>query len=94
MLVERQADRLRHLSAARIEPIGAGVEGLLHRLAALAARAEGIDPHPLDVPDPRAWGDVVEVLGMAIVDAVRRSPNPDVESRAHAALTELRGMLP
>ena len=88
------ADRLRHLAPQRLAPVAPEVEALLHRLATLACDAEGQPPLPLELPDRRAWGDVVDVLSTDLARSVTARPDAGVEAAAVDALTRLRRLLP
>ncbi len=93
-LGELVADRLRHLAPQRLAPVAPQVEPLLRRLATLACEADGQPPHPLQLPDPRAWGDVVDVLAADVARGVSVRPDPDVEAEARDVLVRLQRLLP
>jgi len=93
-LGEVVADRMRHLAPLRLSPVAAQVEVLLHRLAALACEAEGQPRHPLELPEGRAWGDVVDVLAADLARSVTARPDPDLEASAVDVLTRIRRLLP
>ncbi len=88
------ADRLRHLSAARLAGRGDAVRVQVRSLAALALRAEGVPVRALpDVADP-ALGDQVAVLGRDLVAALAGRPDPVLLQQAHACVRSLRRLLP
>ena len=88
------ADRLRHLAPQRLAPLAPQMEVLLHRLAALACEAEGKPARPLELPERRAWGDVVDVLSTDLARSVTARPDGGAEAAAVDALTRLRRLLP
>ena len=88
------ADRLRHLAPQRLAPVAPEVEALLHRLATLACEADGQPSHPLELPDRRAWGDVVDVLAADLARALTARPDPDLEDSTLDVLSRLRRLLP
>lgn len=93
-LADRLADRLRHLSASRLEPLADQVWPLIDALAALALEAEDLTPRPLVRTSPRAFGDQVEVLGRDLVRALRQRPSAELARRAGEVLVRLRATLP
>jgi hypothetical protein len=88
------ADRLRHLAPHRLTPVAAQIEVLLRRLAALASEADGQPPTPLELPERRAWGDVVDVLAADLARALTARPDPDLEDSTLDVLSRLRRLLP
>jgi hypothetical protein len=93
-MVEGVADRLRHLSHARLAEVEHRVRPLVAELAALALQAEGQAPRPLPDPAARAIGDQVEVLGGDLVAALSQHPAQATAARARDLLADLRRALP
>jgi hypothetical protein len=93
-VAEVVADRLRHLAPRRLEPIEAQVGVLLNRLAAVALKAEGLEPRPLPATSPRAFGDLVSVLVHDLVEAAGAGGAGSTElDDAHALLVAVRRLV-
>jgi hypothetical protein len=93
-LVEHVSQRLHELSASRLSAVDADVRACLQELADVALRVEHCDPAPLVLPEPRAWGDVVAVLGGDLQRALAQCPDPDLEAQGGEAVRRLRHRLP
>lgn len=94
LLAERVADRLRHLSPSRLEPLQHQVRPLVDALASLALQAEGVPERRLGATSSRAFGDQVDVLAHDLVRALRRQPSAELAQRAGEVLMRLRAVLP